>query len=226
MLYLFAFPIESNFYAVAAEIQAYGAKIIFWGHWWSKKSPKLVVIRWASLPQPTIPLPQDNTLGSYLKYLRRCLREPQISIATRIGHPVGLISKYERNKVKKPNPQILLEFAKALKVSPDRLISIQCFQPISKETEIDKLLEFLITTKNFGSELRDLRLRANVQQTALARKIGLNRESIRRYEKNITKPNKEILSQIISVLKESSSELHNKYYHNNPNGSRNLKRRC
>lgn len=185
-----------------------------------------MVIRWASLPQPTIPLPQDNTLGSYLKYLRRCLREPQTSIATRIGHPVGLISRYERNKVKKPNPQILLEFAKALKVSPDRLISIQCFQPISKENEIDKLLEFLTSSVDFGSKLKDLRLRANIGQKALAKRIGLNRESIRRYEKNITRPSKEILIRIVDVLKASSKELQNRYYHKNPTGSRNLKRRC
>ncbi len=192
----------------------------------TKRGKRLVIIRWASLPQLTIPLPQDNTLGSYLKYLRRCLREPQASIATRIGHPVDLISRYERNKVKKPNPQILLKLAKALKVSPDKLISIQCFQPILKETEIDKLLEFLTSSVDFGSKLKDLRLRANIGQKALAKNIDLNRESIRRYEKNITKPSKQILSRIIAILKESSSELHNKYYHNNPNGSRNLKRRC
>ncbi len=184
-----------------------------------------MVIRWTSLPQPTIPLPQDNTLGSRLRYLRRCLREPQASIATRIGYPVGLISKYERNKVKKPNPQVLLEFAKALKVSPDRLISIQCFQPISKETEIDKLLEFITSSVDFGPKLKDLRLRATIGQKALAKRIGINRESIRRYEKNITKPKKEILSRIIAVLKESSKELQDKYYHKNPTGSRDLERR-
>jgi len=58
----------------------------------------------------------------------------------------------------------------------------------------------------------------------LASKLGINRETIRRYENNITKPTKERLTQIIEILKASSAELQNKYYHRIPESSRELER--
>ncbi len=177
-------------------------------------------------PPPPVPVLQDNTLGSRIKYLRRCLGEHQASFATRTGHPVSLIRRYEQNKVQKPTIKILLDFAKALKVPPDKILSIQHFEPISNETELNELFESLFSGADFGSRLRKLRIRANAGPKALASKLGINRETVRRYENNITKPTKERLTQIIEILKSSSVELHNKYYHNNPNGSRNLKRRC
>jgi transcriptional regulator with XRE-family HTH domain len=191
-----------------------------------KPRKAIIVIRWASLPQkppPPVPLPQDNTLGSQLKYLRHCLGEPRTTFATRCGHPVSLIAKYERDEIKKPNTKILLDFAKALNVSPDKILSIQHFEPISNEIELAGL-ESLLSTTEFGPRLRKLRLRANVGLKALALKLGINRETIRRYENNITKPTKERLSQIIAILKASSVELQNKYYHRIPECSRELER--
>jgi transcriptional regulator with XRE-family HTH domain len=192
----------------------------------TKKRTSLIVIRWSSLPRPPIPSPQDNTLGSQLRYLRRCLGETRATFATLSRHPVSLIAKYEKNKIKKPNQRVLLDFAKALKVPPDKILSIQHFEPISNETELNELFESLFSGADFGSRLRKLRIRANTGSKTLASKLGINRETVRRYENNITKPTKERLTQIIKILKSSSVELHNKYYHNNPNGSRNLKRRC
>lgn len=181
----------------------------------AKGRTRLLVIRWSSLPQAPIPLPQDNSLGSQLQYLRRCLGETRSTFATLCKHPVSLIAKYEKNKIKTPNTQVLLDFAKALKVSPEKLISIQCFQPISNNQEFEELVNHLIAAeKDFGSKFRSLRLRANIEQKALAREVGINRESIRRYERNITKPNKTILARIIEALKDSSRRLQEKYYHN------------
>jgi hypothetical protein len=40
-------------------------------------------------------------------------------------------------------------------------------------------------------------------------KLGLNRESIRRYEKNITTPNQEIQAKIAKILKTDVSTLTN-----------------
>lgn len=190
-----------------------------WGRWWAGKGKKIIVIRWLSLPQNPILPPQDNTLGSQIKYLRCSLGETRASFASLSGHPVSLISKYERNEIKEPSTNTLLDFAKALKVSPDKLISLQCFQPISDEAEIDRLSKHLLSTPDFGSKLRDLRLRANIGQTALAHQIGLNRESIRRYERNITKPSEKTLFRLVGALKASSKELHQKYYHNKPDES-------
>jgi transcriptional regulator with XRE-family HTH domain len=186
----------------------------------------LIVIRWTTLPKkspPPVPLPQDDSLGNRINYLRRCLGEPRTTFATRCGHPVSLIAKYERNEIKKPNTKILLDFAKALNVSPDKILSIQHFEPISNETEFS-CLENLLPIAEFGPRLRTLRLRANIGLKALASKLGINRESIRRYENNMTKPTKERLSQIIAILKTSSTELQNKYYHRIPECSRELER--
>lgn len=198
---------------------------LLWGRWWAGEGKRIIVIRWFSLPRYTPTPPQDNTLGSQLKYLRLCLGETQKKFATLTGHPASLISRYEQNKVKRPNAKVLIDFAKALKVSPDKLLSIQEFRPICSETEFDSLFEHLILTKDFGSKLRNSRIRAGIGQTALAQKVGLNRESIRRYEKNITRPHKEILSRIVDVLKASSKELQEEYYHKTPTDSRDLERR-
>lgn len=169
-------------------------------------------------------MPHDNSLGSRIKRLRLKLGEPQASFATRTGHAKSLISRYEQNKVKKPNPQVLLDLAKALKVSPEKLASIQDFQPILDEAEFDKLPEYFASAKDFGSKLRDLRLSVNIGQKALAKKLCINRESIRRYERNITRPSKEILSSIVDILKTSSKELQHKYYHKDVVNSSDIER--
>lgn len=141
--------------------------------------------------------------------------ETRSTFATLCKHPVSLIAKYEKNKIKTPSTQVLLDFAKALKVSPEKLISIQDFQPVSNNQEFEELVDHLTAAeKDFGSKFRSLRLRADIEQKALAREVGINRESIRRYERNITRPSKTILTRIIQALKDSSRRLQEKYYHN------------
>ena len=178
-----------------------------------KHCKKLIIIRWASLPKHPVLLPHRKTLGNRLKGLRSGLGLTRAAFATLCGHTQSTVGKYEQNRIKKPNLQILLDFAKALKVSPEKVISIQCFQPISNETEFDSLLSHSLSPKDFGLKFRDLRIRANINQKVLAEKVGINRESIRRYEKNESRPSKKRLSQIIKVLKEANIQVQEQYYH-------------
>ncbi|MEK6564202.1 MAG: helix-turn-helix transcriptional regulator [Candidatus Omnitrophota bacterium] len=192
-----------------------------WGRWWLGKGKRFIIVRWISLPNTTAtytitatPPPKNCSLGNKIRFARQSLGKTQKTLSEMIKHPRSLISRYEQDKIRKPNTKVLLDIAKSLKVSPDKLISIQQFQPIGNKAEIDKLYAFLKTPHNFGKKLRDLRLRANIEQKALALEVGINRESIRRYERNITRPSKAILAKIIEALKDSSRKLQEKYYHN------------
>jgi len=98
-------------------------------------------------------------------------RRTSNTFATRCGHPVSLIAKYERNEIKKPNTKILLDLAKALNVPPDKILSNQHFEPTSNETEFI-CLENLLPTAEFDPRLRTLRLQANVGIEALAAKLA------------------------------------------------------
>jgi transcriptional regulator with XRE-family HTH domain len=170
---------------------------------------RLLIVRWASLPQTPIPLPQDNTLGSRLKHLRQSQGITQNTLATLCSRPVSLIAKYEQNKIKKPSPYLLQELARALKTDTNKLIHIQDFQAISNKQDIKDIFDHLVPPKDFGSKLKNLRLKHKINQKELALKLGLNRESIRRYEKNITTPNQEIQAKIAKILKIDVSTLTN-----------------
>lgn len=190
----------------------------------TKPITRLIIIRWTSLPRPPVALPQDNSLGSKLRYLRQTQGITQNTLATTIGHPAQLIAKYERNEIKQPNPHILQKLASALKVKPNKLISIQDFESISNKSRLQDIYDYFIPPKDFGSKLKNLRLRRNIGQKELAEQLGLNRESIRRYEKNITRPNTNILTKLAETLNAPLEELQVLSYHKKRHFSKDLRK--
>lgn len=195
-----------------------------WGRWWSGEGKEIIIIRWPSLPRPTPPLPQDNSLGSRIRYFRRLQGVTRTQLATLTGYPVNTLANYEQNKIERPNPHILLKIAEALKIETNKLISIQHFQPISKEHNPSNIFDCFIPPKDFGSKVKNLRVRENISQKELARQLGLNRETIRRYENNITRPRADILRKIATILDIEYKELQCLSYHKGRHISNNFRK--
>jgi ribosome-binding protein aMBF1 (putative translation factor) len=62
-------------------------------------------------------------------------------------------------------------------------------------------LDYFCPSDTWGGRLRKLRLKRNLQQKDLAGMLGLTKAAICRYEKDRSKPNKQIVSKIEEILK-------------------------
>lgn len=56
----------------------------------------------------------------------------------------------------------------------------------------------LIPVSDFGSWLRNLRLRKGLQQVQLGKLLGVSKVSIHRYERNLSKPRARILEKLLN----------------------------
>jgi transcriptional regulator with XRE-family HTH domain len=65
----------------------------------------------------------SETLGERLARLRKARGLTQVELAEKMGVIQVLISDYERNKLR-PNPDILVSYARALAVTTDELLGI------------------------------------------------------------------------------------------------------
>ena len=66
---------------------------------------------------------QVETLGQRIARLRKEKGYTQVELAKAMGMIQGLISDYERSKLR-PNPEVLVRFAEALGVSADEILGI------------------------------------------------------------------------------------------------------
>lgn len=134
-----------------------------------------------------------------LRYFRTTKRLTQEKLAALSGVSRNIIAKYERNEIEKPNPAVILKIASALSVTPQRLLP--------RHNDSKDLFEYFVKPKNFGSRLRYLRLKAQIQQRALAGMLKVNRETVRRYENNITAPDGETIGRLAKVLRVTKKAL-------------------
>jgi transcriptional regulator with XRE-family HTH domain len=72
---------------------------------------------------PPLRLTSDETMGQRLARLRKERGLTQVELATRVGIIQGLVTNYERNKLRM-HPEMVVRFAMALGVSGDELLGI------------------------------------------------------------------------------------------------------
>lgn len=77
----------------------------------------------ASRRKPAAQAPDTESLGQRLARLRRDRGLTQVELAEKMGLIQGLVSDYELDKLR-PNPDILVRYARALRVSADELLGL------------------------------------------------------------------------------------------------------
>ncbi len=110
------------------------------------------------------------------------------------GLNLSVLAKYEQGKILDLNPWILEKIAKSLKISPIELL------PLNDQNKIKNLYDYFCPVSTPGKKIKNLRLRHRLQQKDLAKMLDVNRETIRRYEKDQSKPDKNIISKIENIL--------------------------
>ena len=130
-------------------------------------------------------------LGARLRYLRRRLGLTIALYATGTGVSHGAIGRLERDKLRTLNPWVLGRILPFLASK---------YKEVFPETQGDPY-DFLVPPTTFGSWLRNQRMRRGLQQRDFARLLGVNRESIRRYEANETKPIPAVRDRLRKVFK-------------------------
>ena len=162
-----------------------------WGPRRNLAGNKLRVKRCVKPTYFVLPDPKKATLGTRLRYLRRHLdlTIEELAKLTRIGHNV--IACLERDETKASQPWVL---GRILPFLASR------FKEVFSETGGDPY-DFLVPPTSFGAWLQNQRMRRCLRQKALAALLGVDRESIRRYEANESKPLPAIRLRLRKVFK-------------------------
>ena len=130
------------------------------------------------------------TLGARLRYLRRKARVTIAQLATRSGVSHNAISRLERTFNRRVHPAILERILQTLDVK---------FQEIFPETPGD-CYDFLIPPETPGSWIKNARMKKGLQQKVLAKRLGVSRETVRRWERDLVRPGNNVQSHLNKVL--------------------------
>ncbi|MCB4756953.1 MAG: transcriptional regulator [Elusimicrobia bacterium] len=155
-----------------------------------EKGNCIELVRWLT-PEYQMPFDYSKaTLGTRLRYLRRRAGITITQLATQSGISHNSISRLERASSFKVNPTILEKLMQVLGVK---------LQEISPETDGD-CYDLLIPPKTLGSWIKNARMKKGLQQKKLARLLGVNRETVRRWERDIVHPNSGLKPQLVQIL--------------------------
>ena len=105
------------------------------------------------------------------------------------------MARYEQGKVLDLTPWILQKIAIALKIDPTELL------PGMEQAKNTDFLDYFCPSDTWGSKVRKMRLKRNLQQKDLAKMIGISKVSVCRYEKDRVNPSKKIAEKIDKILK-------------------------
>jgi transcriptional regulator with XRE-family HTH domain len=160
-------------------------------------------------------------LGARIKLLRKKLGMNQAQLAEAAGVEINTISRYETG-AHAPSVEQLLNLASALQVSPIAILSTQepgqqpitaADNPSSHQTfeTSDQIVQTSIRMDVFriilGSTIKQLRKNLDKTQAALAENIGVDINTISRYETGATAPSIEHLLNLSAALGVSPMEL-------------------
>ena len=65
---------------------------------------------------------------------------------------------------------------------------------------MNNVFDYFIPPNTLGGKIKNLRLKVNIRQKQLARLLGVSRETIRRYENDLSKPDKRSMQKIERFL--------------------------
>ena len=134
-------------------------------------------------------------MGDRIKALRMEKGLKQEELAKESGITLSVLARYEQGNILDINPWILEKIAVSLKVAP-----LDILPPQIKPRNGD-YWGYFSPAGTLGGRIRQYRLSRHIQQKELARMLHVDRESIRRYEKGLSKPDKNILIKLEEILK-------------------------
>ena len=165
------------------------------GPFWNIKGNHLEVVRWLN-PVYIASFDSTNaTLGARLRYLRRRAKVTIAQLATRSKISHNTISRLERTPDCRANPTILERILQVLRVN---------FQEICPGL-INNCYDFLVPLKTLGAWIKNARLKLGLQQKALAKRLGVSRETVRRWERDLVRPRNNVQDHLNEVLGPTAS---------------------
>ena len=147
------------------------------------------VVRWLNPVYIASFDPTNATLGARLRYLRRRAKVTIAQLATRSKVSHNAISRLERTPDRRVNPAILERILQVLGLN---------FQGISPG--VGDCYDLLIPPKTLGSWIKNARLKKGIQQKALAKRLGVSRETVRRWERDLVRPGNNVQAHLNKVL--------------------------
>lgn len=159
------------------------------------------------LPTPdtrrTVPSLSDTaTIGARIKYYRLQKGLTQEQLAKSCGSSRVHIVDLEKNRASNSNPRTIQNIANALQISPFKLITSN-----NRNDKNRNLIDHIIPPTSLGARIKNLRVKRCLTQKELVKRTRLSKDCIWRYEKNIAKPNRNILIKIARSLNVSLTEL-------------------
>ncbi|MDD5657983.1 MAG: helix-turn-helix transcriptional regulator [Elusimicrobia bacterium] len=136
-----------------------------------------------------LPTSQNTPLGGRLRFLRKRQGLTQSGLSRRTGISPATICKLERGG-ETTHPEIV-----------GKLLAYFGRDVMEAFPEGTDAVNELIPVKDFGSWLRNLRVRQGLQQAELAEMLGVSKASMSAYEQNQTKPRNGVLKRLRKVLK-------------------------
>lgn len=128
-------------------------------------------------------------LGARIRYIRRRFHIPYTALAAGAGISPNTVLRLERGEAKTPDWAI------------SRLLRYLGPKLAEAFPGTDDVYDFLIPPKDFGSWLRNFRLRRGMQQKDMAKALRVHKVTICRYEKNVSKPNQAVLERLTRRMK-------------------------
>jgi len=144
-----------------------------------------------------------NLFGNKLRLLRIEAGLTQTDLAERVGVSVSYINKIEKGALKPPSEALISELALVLKTDKGKLLELANKIP----GDIAQALKAR-AIKYFRSNLKELRIKADMSQYQFARKIGVDPSYINKIEKGtMPPPSKKLLLRMAEILKINKDEL-------------------
>ncbi|MDD5658225.1 MAG: helix-turn-helix transcriptional regulator [Elusimicrobia bacterium] len=136
-----------------------------------------------------LPTPENTPLGGRLRFLRKRQGLTQAGLSRRTGISPATICKLERGG-ETAHPEIV-----------GKLLAYFGRDAAEAFPESKDAVDELIPVKDFGSWLRNFRVRKGLQQVELAKLLGMSKASVSAYEQNQTRPGNVVLKRLRKVFK-------------------------
>ena len=147
-------------------------------------------------------MPSSATLGERIRYIRRKLGLSPEVLAKSARMGVNTLLRLERGEVP-AKEWVLGRILKGLGTKAG-----ECFPGVGN------IYDYLIPPEDFGSWLRNFRLRKGLQQVELAGMLRVTKVSIFHYEAGVCKPGTAVLRRLVKVYRLEGDKSLRRYLKN------------
>ena len=146
----------------------------------------------------------SESIGNKIKYFRLKKGLTREELAKVCGVSRAYLAEIEQKNRSTIHPLYIQKIADGLGVDPLKLIS-----PNGSSKKKKHFIDYLIPPHTLGARIKNLRFKQGLTLKEFTKKVGLSKDCIWRYEKDITVPEEKILKRIAKVLKVNVSKLTN-----------------